>query len=142
MTAGTAPATAAPLTACDTVESRADGHATVIVARKRVDPAELYLRGHFPGFVIYPGVFLIETFHQAILAGWRERPGVAPRLAELTSVRFLAPLLPGDELLLEARVTPGAGGASLHVRATCHRADGTLAARLSARYDCPEPAHA
>jgi 3-hydroxymyristoyl/3-hydroxydecanoyl-(acyl carrier protein) dehydratase len=131
---------AAPLVAADTVtadtviaESGASG--VSIQARKWVDPGETYLRGHFPGFVIYPGVFLIETFTQAVALGFGQLGMPAPRLAELTSVRFVAPVLAGEELTMQVVAPVPVAGIRFTVRATAHRADGSVAARLSGEFD-------
>ena len=142
---------AAPLTATDTLTARRDGPGVAIEARKRVDPDELYLRGHFPGFVIYPGVFLIESLDQAVRQGFAQLGFAPPRLVSVDSARFLAPLLAGDEFTLQVSVgppggaqpEPGFGGGehsqrstagAITVRATAYRPDGSVAARLTAGY--------
>ncbi|HKT00931.1 MAG TPA: hypothetical protein VJT31_15495 [Rugosimonospora sp.] len=123
---------AAPLTATDTLTARRDGPGVAIEARKRVDPDELYLRGHFPGFVIYPGVFLIESLDQAVRQGFAQLGFAPPRLVSVDSARFLAPLLAGDEFTLQVQTGPPAGAVT--VRGTAYRPDGSVAARLTAGY--------
>jgi 3-hydroxyacyl-[acyl-carrier-protein] dehydratase len=120
---------AAPLPACDTVEVDHRGAQTVVTARMRVDPDQEYLRGHFPGMPIYPGVFVIETLTQALARAF------APAGTEvelLRSVRFVAPLLGGDELTLEAVVRPEPDGLA-SVAAVGRRADGRVATRIAAQ---------
>lgn len=120
---------AAPLPACDSVEVARRGLETVVTARMRVDPDQEYLRGHFPGMPIYPGVFVLETLAQALVRAF------APATAELEllrSVRFVAPLLGGDELILEAVVRPEPDGLA-SVAAVGRRADGRVATRIAAQ---------
>ncbi|WP_410600337.1 3-hydroxyacyl-ACP dehydratase [Amycolatopsis sp. lyj-90] len=90
------PAFAAPLRAVDTLDVRASGDDLELVAQITVDGKEPNLRGHFPGQAVYPGVFVIETLEQAM----REAAGA--RLSTVRSVRFLAPLLDGDRMVLTA----------------------------------------
>ncbi|WET78304.1 3-hydroxyacyl-ACP dehydratase [Amycolatopsis sp. QT-25] len=90
------PAFAAPLRAVDTLDVRQQGDDFELVARITVDGKEPNLRGHFPGQAVYPGVFVIETLEQAM------REAVNARLRTVRSVRFLAPLLDGDLMVLTA----------------------------------------
>ncbi|OKI71714.1 hypothetical protein [Micromonospora sp. CB01531] len=130
---------AAPLPAVDRlrVAPRADGW--TVTARVAVDPRDPNLAGHFPGQPIYPGVFVVETLCQAMA---QAVPGT-PRLRAVTSIRFLAALLGGDEMELTLDVdpaAPAAGAASptepgWTVRGTGRRHDGTVTAQLRAVFD-------
>jgi 3-hydroxyacyl-[acyl-carrier-protein] dehydratase len=73
-----------------------------------IDHSEPVLKGHFPGFPIFPGVCLIECAHQTALVALAERgePDAEPRLAAFESVRFLSPVYPGDRILVEVGVLP------------------------------------
>jgi 3-hydroxyacyl-[acyl-carrier-protein] dehydratase len=51
------------------------------------------LSGHFPGRPIVPGVLVLD---EAVALVLRERP--ADRLTGLDDVKFLAPVLPGEEV--------------------------------------------
>ena len=51
--------------------------------------------GHFPGTPIFPGVMLLDTVLHAIAA-----TGIALDLCEISSVKFLSPASPGDELVI------------------------------------------
>jgi 3-hydroxyacyl-[acyl-carrier-protein] dehydratase len=118
------PGYAAPLRAVDEVWMDRSGDALSVRARLAVDPGEL--RGHFPGFPIYPGVYVLESVAQAMSA----TVGEVLRPVAVHSVRFLAPLL-GDDTLhvsIEAR-TEDTGW---RVAARCTRADGTPSAELKA----------
>ncbi len=101
-----------------------------VVARKRVREDEWYLRGHFPGRPIMPGVLMVEAMAQtgavAVLADEANR-GKLALFAGIDDVRFKRIVEPGDELELRCdlervRGPIGRGRASARV-------DGELAAR-------------
>jgi 3-hydroxyacyl-[acyl-carrier-protein] dehydratase len=80
-------------------------------AHRRVDPADPLLRGHFPGYPVYPGALLVETMGQASLclhllcalgrAEVRSDDRPSPlRLLRVHHALFLAEALPGDDLVL------------------------------------------
>lgn len=50
--------------------------------------------GHFPGTPILPGVLLLDTVLHAITAA----SGMALDICAISSVKFLSPASPGDEL--------------------------------------------
>lgn len=56
----------------------------------RIPPEHPSLPGHFPGRPVAPGVLLLEQAFGAMLAGR------SARVASLDSVRFAAPVLPGQ----------------------------------------------
>jgi 3-hydroxyacyl-[acyl-carrier-protein] dehydratase len=125
------------------VEDDDDG-GVVVRAVQAVNPDEPYVRGHFPGFAIYPGVFLIETVAQATAAALDLGAGTPLRVTGVRSMRFLAPLLAGDRVLVEAHVRqdrdePGA----VEVDARCERGgDGTRVASLKLTMKAPDLLHA
>ena len=57
-----------------------------------IDAAHPALPGHFPGNPVVPAVVLLERVAQAIESAL----GPQARLARLPSVKFLAPLAPGE----------------------------------------------
>lgn len=69
---------------------------------------EPFLRGHFPGDPLMPGVLLVEAAAQ--LAGTVAQsdpihpplPGL--KLAGIRNAKFLSAVRPGDQLLIEARI--------------------------------------
>lgn len=126
----THPATgrAAPLVALTRWRTEPTDAGLRVTARMPVDPTDPNLAGHFPGMPIYPGVFVIETLCQVMTAAF----GAGTRLAELTSVRFTAALLGGDELELTADVVTGAD--ALTVKAVGRRRDGTVTTVLRATF--------
>jgi 3-hydroxyacyl-[acyl-carrier-protein] dehydratase len=113
------------------VEACADDE---VVAVKRIDPADPYLSGHYPGFAIYPGVFVIESARQAVAELVRRTRGEdwTVEVVELPTVRFLAPLLTGDTLRLRARCT-GTDGTSLTASVDCTGANDRPVAKLAMR---------
>jgi len=52
--------------------------------------------GHFPGTPILPGVLLLDTALHAIAAA----TGITLDICEISSVKFLSPAGPGDELMI------------------------------------------
>jgi 3-hydroxyacyl-[acyl-carrier-protein] dehydratase len=57
--------------------------------------------GHFPGTPILPGVVLLDIALQAIA----DASGIALDNCEISSVKFLSPANPGDELLIQHTIS-------------------------------------
>jgi 3-hydroxymyristoyl/3-hydroxydecanoyl-(acyl carrier protein) dehydratase len=53
--------------------------------------------GHFPGTPVLPGVTLLDTVLHTIAAS----TGIALDIGEISSVKFLSPARPGDELVIQ-----------------------------------------
>jgi 3-hydroxyacyl-[acyl-carrier-protein] dehydratase len=73
-----------------------------------VDPDAWYLRGHFPGRPIMPGVMQVEALAQVGAVCGLAAPGFAGRLAlfaGIDDVRFKRIVVPGDRLTLDCRIT-------------------------------------
>ncbi|QEA38794.1 3-hydroxyacyl-ACP dehydratase FabZ [Pistricoccus aurantiacus] len=81
-----------------------------IVAYKNVSINEPFFNGHFPHHPIMPGVLVVEALAQACgILGFKtvdKRPadGYVYYLVGSDNVRFKRPVMPGDQLLLEANV--------------------------------------
>ena len=81
-----------------------------IAAVKNVSTNEPHFNGHFPDFPIMPGVLIIEALAQAagILGfkslGKKPADGSIYYLVGTENIRFRRPVVPGDQLLLEAKV--------------------------------------
>jgi 3-hydroxymyristoyl/3-hydroxydecanoyl-(acyl carrier protein) dehydratase len=92
-----------------------------IRARRRINPHDPILSGHFPGHPVYPGVLLIEMIGQAglcLLGPKAEQllanPGAASdatapvlepaRLTQVYRAIFLKPVAPGDDATIHAQV--------------------------------------
>ncbi len=79
-----------------------------IVAIKNITINEEVFEGHFPGAPVFPGVMIIEAMAQtgAVLL-FREIPNREEKLLYFTGIeeaRFRRPVVPGDQLRLEATV--------------------------------------
>jgi 3-hydroxyacyl-[acyl-carrier-protein] dehydratase len=80
-----------------------------IVGIKNVTINEPFFQGHFPGHPIMPGVLILEAMAQvggvyAHLAGEVEGDKV-PYFVGIDQARFRKPVLPGDVLRLELKLT-------------------------------------
>jgi 3-hydroxyacyl-[acyl-carrier-protein] dehydratase len=101
-----------------------------VVAVKRVREDEWYLRGHFPGRPVMPGVLIVEAMAQtgavAVLSEDENRGRIA-LFAGIDDTRFKRIVEPGDELQLECTLEQVRGPIGKgRARATV---DGQLAAR-------------
>ena len=101
-----------------------------VVARKQVREDEWYLRGHFPGRPVMPGVLIVEAMAQtgavAVLSEEENRGRIA-LFAGIDDTRFKRIVEPGDELELECTLEQVRGPIGKgKARATV---DGQLAAR-------------
>lgn len=90
-----------------------------IVAIKNITGNELQFLGHFPDFAIMPGTLIIEAIGQAAsilfshTTGSGFRPGEFLVLGSVTDMRFLAPVVPGDQLRLEVSIVKRADDIAL-----------------------------
>lgn len=101
------------------------------IGRWTVDPEEPFLRGHFPGHPIVPGVLIIEALAQvgACLAAVDPRyAGRIPALARLENARFRRQVKPGDTL--ELRIELGHTSASAGKGRAVATVDGETAAEV------------
>jgi 3-hydroxyacyl-[acyl-carrier-protein] dehydratase len=80
---------------------------------------EPFLRGHFPGDPLFPGVLLVEAAAQLAGAVAQSDPQVPPfqalKLTALHSVKIIGSARPGETILFEAAIT---GRLGLLVQAT------------------------
>jgi 3-hydroxyacyl-[acyl-carrier-protein] dehydratase len=78
-----------------------------VVARKTVRPDEWYLKGHFPGRPVMPGVLIVEAMAQTgavVVLSQEENRGRLALFAGIDGVRFKRIVEPGDELVFECRL--------------------------------------
>jgi 3-hydroxyacyl-[acyl-carrier-protein] dehydratase len=84
---------------------------------------EPFLRGHFPGEPIFPGVLLVEAAAQLAGVVAQSNPQIPPlknlKLTALRQVKILGTAKPGETILLEARVAGRMGNLVL-AHATAH----------------------
>lgn len=76
-----------------------------LVALKHVTGNELCFLGHFPEEAIFPGVLILEAMAQSVslldlLSRDSERP--PSKYLGSTDAKFMAPVLPGDSMDIEA----------------------------------------
>ena len=96
---------------------------------------EPWLRGHFPGDPLVPGVLLVEAAAQLAGVVAQSDPQTPPlpglKLAALRGVKFLGAVRPGEVVRLEARIT-GRFGPLLQARAEAFVGDAqVLSAELT-----------
>jgi 3-hydroxyacyl-[acyl-carrier-protein] dehydratase len=100
-----------------------------IRALKNVSINEPYFTGHFPGHPVMPGVLLIEALAQttALLSfnvfGHSRAKDTFYYLVGTNNARFRKPVVPGDQLILEAVLEKSKGG--IFVFETWGSVDGT-----------------
>jgi 3-hydroxyacyl-[acyl-carrier-protein] dehydratase len=80
-----------------------------IVALKNVSMNEPFFQGHFPAQPVMPGVLIVEAMAQAggVLASetrGAEQAAAVIYFMGMDHVRFRRPVVPGDQLILEARI--------------------------------------
>lgn len=91
-----------------------------------VPPDHPAFAGHFPGTPILPGVVLLDTALQAIA----NASGIALEGCEISSVKFLSPANPGDELVIR-HVILASGTIRFDIVAGMRKiASGSIAVRL------------
>lgn len=96
-----------PMLLLDTAERISDTEAR---GTYHVRGDEFFLQGHFPGHPIVPGVIQCEITAQSACVLFedvlRDRTkNVLPLYAGMDKVRFRHPVYPGDEMVLDTRIT-------------------------------------
>ncbi len=87
-----------------------------VVAYKNVSVNEPFFEGHFPGKPIMPGVLIIEALAQAAgVLGFKSqekkpKDGYLYYFVGADHVRLKRPVVPGDQLKLEATIITGKRG--------------------------------
>ncbi|KAF4406769.1 MULTISPECIES: hypothetical protein [Streptomyces] len=90
-----------------------DSEETVVRGTVTVDAGDPFLAGHYPGFPLVPGFSLVQYVHD-LVTGAAAVPPENP--AVVRKARFLSPVRPGEEIVIEARVGRDAKG--VHTTAT------------------------
>jgi len=66
---------------------------------------EGFFTGHFPGHPLMPGVLILEAMAQLSAVAMGRKEGSIGLLASVYNARFLHPVSPGDQLVLETRLS-------------------------------------
>lgn len=88
-----------------------------------VDPAFILFPDHFQSNPILPGICLIQA---VLLAGAISQGVPTLRLRKLKNAKFMAPVLPNDQVLIDAQLSAQDDGTFL-IKATLRTADKRLA---------------
>lgn len=100
-----------------------------LVAIKNVTINEPFFQGHFPGNPVMPGVLQLEAMAQAAGILMLRRGGNAEGKTTLfmsaDKVKFRKPVRPGDQLILNAKLTKSRGNKLAAAEVTC-TVDGTV----------------
>jgi 3-hydroxyacyl-[acyl-carrier-protein] dehydratase len=104
-----------------------------IQALKNVTGNEIQFLGHFPDYAIMPGIFIVEAIGQsaAILLSQStsrdQQENEVLVLGTINDMRFFAPVLPGQTMMLDVNILKMMAGAAL-VEGTAV-VDGTVVAK-------------
>lgn len=92
-------------------KSETSSEGASIKAIKNVTVNEEFFNGHFPENPIMPGVLILEAMAQAgALANTKPKdPPMEFMIASVSSAKFRKPVVPGDQLIITARVEKDKG---------------------------------
>ncbi|MFJ6215765.1 hypothetical protein ACIQGZ_20900 [Streptomyces sp. NPDC092296] len=104
---------AVPVPPLDRLEPAETDGRTVLRGAGAVGPDDAVQAGHYPGFALVPGLFMVQRVHTLLCRSLGREPE-QPLLLE--RARFLAPVRPQERLRLEAVVEETEGGTRAAVR--------------------------
>ena len=93
-----------------------------LVAIKNVSINEPYFQGHFPGNPVMPGVLQLEAMAQAagvLMLRRGSAEGKVTLFMSADKVKFRKPVRPGDQLILNAKLTKTRGTKLASAEVTC-----------------------
>jgi len=94
-----------PMLLIDSVIDLVQGES--IRAKYYISPQMEILKGHFPDKPVLPGVYTAECLAQAsdiLILSSSKYQGTIPYLIGLDKIRFMAPISPGDTIIIESKV--------------------------------------
>jgi 3-hydroxyacyl-[acyl-carrier-protein] dehydratase len=91
--------------------------ADTLTTRRRLRPEEDFFKGHYPGNPIMPGVLICEAVFQSgavfltrqLRAQGEDLSRFTPVLTRITEGKFRSPVRPGDELIIDVKLTDRLG---------------------------------
>lgn len=86
---------------------------TEIIGKKAVTANEMQFMGHFPQKHVMPGVLIVEALAQTgavLLLSKPEYKGKIGYFAGINKMKFKRQVIPGDTLILKAKLTKSKGG--------------------------------
>lgn len=115
-----------PILLVDEVLELGEDH---IVAKKFIRSGEPVLAGHFPGYPIYPGVYIIEGLAQAagVMLLRNVQEPVVPLFLGIDEARFKKEVKPECELIYEVKLIEERAG--IYVLDAKARVDGAIVAK-------------
>ena len=93
-----------------------------LVAIKNVSINEPFFQGHFPGNPVMPGVLQLEAMAQAagvLMLRRGSAEGKATLFMSADKVKFRKPVRPGDQLIINAKLTKTRGNKLASAEVTC-----------------------
>ena len=117
-----------PFLMIDEVEEYQPGE--YCIGYKNVTGYEYFLKGHFPGNPIMPGVLITESLAQAgavAILSLEENKGKNALFAGIDKMKFKKMVVPGDKLKLEVRIIKRKG--PIGVGEAIATVDGKIAAK-------------
>lgn len=92
-----------------------------------VDPAAEYLRDHFPGAPMLPGLLMLEASVRTAAALWRAQPRsgatVGASLARVERLQVVRRVVPGETFIVRVEMSGDADGARAQFAAQGHVGD-------------------
>ncbi|MDG4810834.1 hypothetical protein O7634_29100 [Micromonospora sp. WMMD1120] len=104
---------ARPLDAVDELSATRSATGWTLTISKTVRRTDAYMSGHFPGLILYPAVFLLETVRQSVTRTVETGPDGWWEIDTIRRLRLRRPMHEGHRLELEVTLTPTGQGGSL-----------------------------